>query len=124
MSNFKCEICGANILEGSRGHYITGCQHYPLYGQELITSRKINKFVLSLLKDPLFPHHQVLWHIVRCYRISTECQGSFDGDILYSVYIVNAYPNAEELKQRLKDMIRDCYGNINITVKCSLTEEE
>ena len=30
MSNFICEICGKEILEGPDGKYITGCEHYPL----------------------------------------------------------------------------------------------
>lgn len=30
MSNFYCEHCGTAILEGEDGHYITGCEHYPL----------------------------------------------------------------------------------------------
>ena len=30
MSNFYCEKCGKAILEGSGGHYVTECKHYPL----------------------------------------------------------------------------------------------
>jgi len=30
MSHFLCEVCGKEILEGPGGHYITGCEHYPL----------------------------------------------------------------------------------------------
>lgn len=30
MSNFKCDKCGTNILEGEDGWYVTGCQHFPL----------------------------------------------------------------------------------------------
>jgi len=30
MSNFKCEKCGTDILEGYGGRYVTSCQHYPL----------------------------------------------------------------------------------------------
>ena len=33
MSNFICEKCGTPILEGEDGHYITGCEHYPLNGK-------------------------------------------------------------------------------------------
>lgn len=29
MSNFICEHCGAEIVEGV-GHYVTGCEHYPI----------------------------------------------------------------------------------------------
>jgi len=29
MSNFRCDICGKNILDSPRG-YVTGCPHYPL----------------------------------------------------------------------------------------------
>jgi len=29
VSSFKCEHCGADILDTERG-YITGCEHYPL----------------------------------------------------------------------------------------------
>ena len=30
MSNFRCEVCNTDILEGPGGHYVTGCPHYPL----------------------------------------------------------------------------------------------
>lgn len=30
MSNFICEHCGAEIVEGAGGNYVTGCKHYPL----------------------------------------------------------------------------------------------
>jgi len=30
MSNFKCEKCGRDILEGEGGNYYTECEHYPL----------------------------------------------------------------------------------------------
>lgn len=30
MSNFRCEHCGTDILEGLGGQYITECEHYPL----------------------------------------------------------------------------------------------
>jgi hypothetical protein len=30
MSNFICEFCGAEIIEGENGEYITGCLHWPL----------------------------------------------------------------------------------------------
>ena len=30
MSNFICVYCGAYILEGENGFYVTGCDHYPL----------------------------------------------------------------------------------------------
>lgn len=29
MSNFRCEICGKDILDTPAG-YITECEHYPL----------------------------------------------------------------------------------------------
>lgn len=29
MSNFQCEKCGANIIDGPNG-YVTGCEHYPI----------------------------------------------------------------------------------------------
>jgi len=30
MSNFICDQCGKYIYEGKGGHYITGCEHYPI----------------------------------------------------------------------------------------------
>ena len=33
MSSFKCEHCGAPIIDSIKG-YITGCQHYPMSGQK------------------------------------------------------------------------------------------
>lgn len=30
MSNFICDKCGTYINEGNGGHYITGCEHYPI----------------------------------------------------------------------------------------------
>lgn len=30
MSNFICDECGIYIREGSGGHYVTGCEHYPI----------------------------------------------------------------------------------------------
>jgi len=30
MSNFFCDKCGKVIMEGPNGHYVTGCEHYPL----------------------------------------------------------------------------------------------
>ena len=36
MSNFFCENCKAAILEGEGGHYVTGCEHYPVdHGQAI-----------------------------------------------------------------------------------------
>jgi hypothetical protein len=32
MSNFLCEHCNAEILEGEGGRYVTGCEHYPIEG--------------------------------------------------------------------------------------------
>lgn len=37
MSHFICEYCGAEILEGSDGYYITECPHFKL---EKRTQRK------------------------------------------------------------------------------------
>jgi len=34
MSNFICEKCGKEIVEGDDGHYITGCEHYPIESKE------------------------------------------------------------------------------------------
>jgi hypothetical protein len=30
MSNFSCDKCKVDILEGPDGHYVTGCEHYPI----------------------------------------------------------------------------------------------
>lgn len=30
MSNFSCDICKVDILEGPDGHYFTGCEHHPI----------------------------------------------------------------------------------------------
>lgn len=30
MSNFKCEKCSTDIVEGNDGRYVTYCPHYPL----------------------------------------------------------------------------------------------
>lgn len=30
MSSFLCPKCGAKIIEGAGGNYVTGCEHYPL----------------------------------------------------------------------------------------------
>lgn len=30
MSNFECDECGASIIEGGNGKYITGCEHHPV----------------------------------------------------------------------------------------------
>jgi ribosomal protein L21E len=30
MSNFSCDECKVDILEGPDGHYGTGCEHYPI----------------------------------------------------------------------------------------------
>lgn len=30
MSNFSCDDCKVDILEGPDGHYLTGCDHYPI----------------------------------------------------------------------------------------------
>ena len=40
MSNFICEECGAPILEGEDGHYITGCEHYPQDETDMPTKPK------------------------------------------------------------------------------------
>lgn len=34
MSNFNCPECGTAIVEGDGGHYVTGCEHYPLEKKE------------------------------------------------------------------------------------------
>lgn len=43
MSNFICEQCGKEIMEGSGGHYITGCEHYPMFEQESKEDRNCDK---------------------------------------------------------------------------------
>jgi ribosomal protein L21E len=30
MSNFSCDICKVDIIEGPDGHYVTGCEHHPI----------------------------------------------------------------------------------------------
>ncbi len=30
MSNFRCQMCGTDIVDSPNG-YVTGCVHYPLY---------------------------------------------------------------------------------------------
>jgi hypothetical protein len=30
MSNFSGDECKVDILEGPDGHYVTGCEHYPI----------------------------------------------------------------------------------------------
>ena len=30
MSNFICVYCGAHVLEGEKGFYVTECDHYLL----------------------------------------------------------------------------------------------
>lgn len=45
MSNFKCEKCGVDIVEGPVGIYVTECKHYPL---ELTENQKIGHIILNI----------------------------------------------------------------------------
>jgi len=38
MSSFRCEKCGADIVEGRGGYYITECEHYPLEDNQILHS--------------------------------------------------------------------------------------
>jgi len=50
MSNFKCEICGKYILEGSDGNYATECEHYPFETLKELRDRKyVTEEVLDLV---------------------------------------------------------------------------
>lgn len=51
MAHFKCEICGADILEGTDGWYITGCEHYPLTKKEKEKNNEKNNHGNSDLDD-------------------------------------------------------------------------
>lgn len=46
MSNFQCEICGANIYDSDYG-YLTGCEHYPTEVEATAIHHKDYKYLGS-----------------------------------------------------------------------------
>lgn len=52
MSNFKCEKCGAEIIDSEVG-YVSGCEHYPPEYVEFEVDFR-NKVKASLKPDGLY----------------------------------------------------------------------
>ena len=59
MSNFKCEICGINILEDEGGHYYTECEHYPLEKYNLKLCRICNGVTKHNTKGKCLQHSEL-----------------------------------------------------------------